>query len=77
MDAVVRSNANNGSDIRAFLKRKIHEPMRQGDVTVLPLAQTVGVTVPQELRKKLPNLTLAKGEVTANQYSIGEQKAEL
>ena len=35
------------------------QPMRQKDVTVLPLAQTVGVTVPQELRKKLPNLTLA------------------
>lgn len=53
------------------------QPMRQGDVTVLPLAQTVGVTVPQELRTKLPNLTLAKGEVTANKYPIGEGKAEL
>jgi hypothetical protein len=60
-----------------FLGEKFMQLMRQGDVTVLPLAQTVGVTIPQELRKKLPNLTLAKGEVTANQYSIGEQKAEL
>jgi hypothetical protein len=77
MDAVVRSNANNGSDIRAFLERKIHEPMRQGDVTVLPLAQTVGVMVPQELRKKLLHLTLAKGEVTANQHRLAPVRVGL
>lgn len=77
MDAVVRSNANNGSDIRAFLNRKIDATDQQGDVTVLPLAQTVGVTVLQELRKKLIHLTLAKGGVTANKFPIGEQGAEL
>jgi hypothetical protein len=41
------------------LGEKSMQSIRQGDVILLPVAQTSGVTVPQELRKKQPHLTLA------------------
>ena len=45
------------------------QPIRQGDVILLSVAQTDG--------QKLPHLTLAEGEVTGHKHRISEGQAEL
>ncbi|PZV16763.1 MAG: hypothetical protein DCF22_04430 [Leptolyngbya sp.] len=45
------------------------QPLRQGDVILVPTGQATGV--------KLPHLTLAEGEVTGHRHRISEGKAEL
>ncbi|WP_017721029.1 hypothetical protein [Kamptonema formosum] len=45
------------------------QPIRQGDVILLPVEQTEG--------QKLPHLTLAEGEVTGHKHRISEGAAEL
>ena len=45
------------------------QPLRQGDVILLPVQQTEG--------KKLAHLTLAEGEVTGHTHRISEGQAEL
>ncbi len=45
------------------------QPLRQGDVILLPVQQIEG--------KKLAHLTLAEGEVTGHTHHISEGQAEL
>lgn len=45
------------------------QPIRQGDVIVLPVEELSG--------QKLPHLTLAEGEVTGHKHCISEGLAEL
>ena len=45
------------------------QPLRQGDVILLPVQQVEG--------KKLPHLTLAEGEVTGHKHRIEQGQAEL
>jgi hypothetical protein len=45
------------------------QPIRQGDVILLPVQQTEG--------QKLPHLTLAEGEVTGHKHRISDGQAEL
>lgn len=45
------------------------QPIRQGDVILLPVQQTQG--------QKLPHLTLAEGEVTGHSHRISQGEAEL
>ena len=45
------------------------QPIRQGDVILLPVEQTEG--------QKQPHLTLAEGEVTGHSHRISEGQAEL
>ncbi|MFN6560206.1 MAG: hypothetical protein RMY28_010395 [Nostoc sp. ChiSLP01] len=45
------------------------QPIRQGDVILLPVEQVE--------EQKLPHLTLAEGEVTGHKHRIAEGKAEL
>ncbi len=45
------------------------QPIRQGDVIVLPVEELSG--------QKLPHLTLAEGEVTGHKHRISEGLAEL
>jgi len=45
------------------------QPIRQGDVILLPVSQIEG--------KNLPHLTLAEGEVTGHSHRISEGEAEL
>lgn len=45
------------------------QPLRQGDVILLPVQQTEG--------QKLPHLTLAEGEVTGHKHQISDGHAEL
>ncbi|MBD2186307.1 hypothetical protein H6S82_19085 [Planktothrix sp. FACHB-1355] len=45
------------------------QPIRQGDVILLPAQQAEG--------KKLPHLTLAEGEVTGHAHRISKGEAEL
>ncbi len=45
------------------------QPIRQGDVILLPVQQIDG--------QKLPHLTLAEGEVTGHKHRIIEGQAEL
>lgn len=45
------------------------QPIRQGDVILLPTQQMQG--------EKLPHLTLAEGEVTGHKHRISDGKAEL
>lgn len=45
------------------------QPIRQGDVILLPVQQVEG--------QKIPHLTLAEGEVTGHKHQITEGKAEL
>lgn len=45
------------------------QPIRQGDVILLPVQQTEG--------RKLPHLTLAEGEVTGHSHRISNGEAEL
>jgi hypothetical protein len=53
------------------------KPIRQGDVILLSVQQTVSKAAPQELGKKLPHLTLAEGEVTGHSHRISDGQAEL
>lgn len=46
------------------------QPMRQGDVILLPASDS-------EVGKKLPHLTLAEGEVTGHRHRISAGQAEL
>ena len=45
------------------------QPIRQGDVVLLPVQQIEG--------QKIPYLTLAEGEVTRHKHRITEGNAEL
>ncbi|MDZ8068878.1 MAG: hypothetical protein RMY64_25125 [Nostoc sp. DedQUE08] len=45
------------------------QPIRQGDVILLPVQQVEG--------QKIPHLTLAEGEVTGHKHRITEGNAEL
>jgi hypothetical protein len=45
------------------------QPIRQGDVILLPAPQIEG--------EQLPHLTLAEGEVTGHKHRISDGKAEL
>lgn len=45
------------------------QPIRQGDVILLPVQQVEG--------EKLPHLTLAEGEVTGHKHRITKGQAEL
>jgi hypothetical protein len=45
------------------------QPIRQGDVILLPVQRADG--------QKLPHLTLAEGEVTGHSHRISEGRAEL
>ncbi|MEH1786545.1 MAG: hypothetical protein V7L23_13405 [Nostoc sp.] len=45
------------------------QPIRQGDVILLPVQQVEG--------QKIPHLTLAEGEVTGHKHWITEGEAEL
>ncbi|MGK7874188.1 MAG: hypothetical protein AB4426_13000 [Xenococcaceae cyanobacterium] len=45
------------------------QPIRQGDVILQPVEQTLG--------KTLPHLTLAEGEVTGHSHRISEGQAQL
>ncbi len=46
------------------------QPLRQGDVLLIPTSETVKNT-------KLPHLTLAEGEVTGHRHRITQGEAEL
>lgn len=46
------------------------QPLRQGDVLLIPTSKTVEDT-------KLPHLTLAEGEVTGHRHRISQGEAEL
>lgn len=46
------------------------QPLRQGDVILVPASETV-------TGGKLPHLTLAEGEVTGHRHRISEGEAEL
>ena len=46
------------------------QPLRQGDVLLIPTSETVKDT-------KLPHLTLAEGEVTGHRHRISQGEAEL
>ena len=46
------------------------QPLRQGDVLLIPTSETVKGT-------KLPHLTLAEGEVTGHRHCISQGEAEL
>ncbi len=49
------------------------QPIRQGDVILLPVQHTI-----QQIEgQKLPHLTLAEGEVTGHKHCIIEGQAEL
>lgn len=49
------------------------QPIRQGDVILLPVQQTI-----QQIEgQKLPHLVLAEGEVTGHKHCIIEGQAEL
>ncbi|WP_427162595.1 hypothetical protein ACQFX9_14230 [Aliinostoc sp. HNIBRCY26] len=45
------------------------QPMRQGDVILIPVPEVTG--------EMIPHLTLAEGEVTGHKHRITEGKAEL
>jgi len=53
------------------------QPIRQGDVILLPVQPTVSAAATQEDLTKLPHLTLAEGEVTGHRHRISEGQAEL
>ena len=53
------------------------QPIRQGDVILLPVQQTNDVAPLQEMGQKLPHLTLAEGEVTGHRHRISDGQAEL
>ena len=51
------------------------QPVRQGDVILIPVQQTTESW--QEMGQKLPHLTLAEGEVTGHRHRISDGQAEL
>ncbi len=54
-------------------ENKDMQPIRQGDVILLPVQHTI-----QQIEgQKLPHLTLAEGEVTGHKHRIIEGQAEL
>jgi hypothetical protein len=64
-------------DIRANLGEKSMQPIRQGDVILLPVQTIVSATAQLELGQKLPDLTLAEGQVTGHKHRISEGEAQL
>jgi hypothetical protein len=77
MDANARSGVIYRCDIKAKVGERLMQPIRQGDVILLPVQQTVSAPAPQEQGQKLPHLTLAEGEVTGHSHRISEGQAEL
>jgi hypothetical protein len=69
MDANVWSGVNKTLDIRSKFGEVPMQPIRQGDVILLPVQETQG--------QKLSHLTLAEGEVTGHSHRISEGQAEL
>jgi hypothetical protein len=69
MDANVCSGVNHGLHTRAKFGELPMQPIRQGDVILLPVQQIEG--------QKLSHLTLAEGEVTGHLHRISEGEAEL
>jgi hypothetical protein len=53
------------------------QPIRQGDVILVPVQESTSKVALQELRQKLPHLTLAEGEVTGHKHRISEGQAQL
>ncbi|MEH2271702.1 MAG: hypothetical protein V7K68_25305 [Nostoc sp.] len=56
-------------DLYPCQENKTMQPIRQGDVILLPVQQVEG--------QKIPHLTLAEGEVTGHKHRITEGNAEL
>lgn len=54
----------------------MQKPLRQGDVILQAIAPLSALDQPT-LRRKLPHLILAEGEVTGHRHRISEGKAEL
>ncbi|MDJ0735282.1 MAG: hypothetical protein QNJ47_14705 [Nostocaceae cyanobacterium] len=48
------------------------QPIRQGDVILLPMQQVIAAA-----SKPLPHLTLAEGEVTGHKHRISDGQAQL
>jgi hypothetical protein len=48
------------------------QPIRQGDVILLPVQQAVSAAAQEELGQKLPHLILAEGEVTGHKHRVSE-----
>lgn len=67
MDANVWSGMNKTLDIRAKFGEVPMQPIRQGDVILLPVQETQG--------QKLSHLTLAEGEVTGHSHRLTWGKA--
>jgi len=53
------------------------QPIRQGDVILLPVQQAVSAATLQELGQELPHLILAEGEVTGHKHRVSEGEAQL
>jgi len=53
------------------------QPIRQGDVILLPVQQAVSAAAQEELGQKLPHLILAEGEVTGHKHRVSEGEAQL
>ena len=53
------------------------QPIRQGDVILLPVQQAFSVAAQQELGQELPHLILAEGEVTGHIHRVSEGEAQL
>ena|SRR4028118_1281506 len=53
------------------------QPIRQGDVILLPVPQAVSAAAQQELGQELPHLILAEGEVTGHKHRVSEGEAQL
>jgi hypothetical protein len=53
------------------------QPIRQGDVILLPVQQAVSAAALQELGQELPHLILAEGEVTGHKHRVSEGEAQL
>ncbi|HEY9632922.1 MAG TPA: hypothetical protein V6D14_05935 [Coleofasciculaceae cyanobacterium] len=53
------------------------QPIRQGDVILVPVRETGNEAALEGLGQKLPHLTLAEGEVTRHKHCISQGQAEL
>lgn len=53
------------------------QPIRQGDVILLPVQQAFSAAALQELGQELPHLILAEGEVTGHKHRVSEGEAQL
>jgi hypothetical protein len=62
MDANVWSGVNKTLDIRSKFGEVPMQPIRQGDVILLPVQETQG--------QKLSHLTLAEGQVTGHSHRL-------